>query len=478
MSAPALNRPYLRTLSHSVLFTLGCVSFLVSACAKENSKEERQREEHDRQFRRLQKAEGHYEGFVEINDNQIVPIAMDLAANRTPANGSDNPSLSASVKLGLFGGVVMSSNVVSFDWGNGNVTVSLPKQAPSGGNGSDDPNKPKTIQAEMMMPASGSAALELRGSINDEGLANGVIDGPVSGSHNVTLKKSGVNLFSNQDHFTYQTEITGTSVLGGQVVNNSQLYLNRQSGQHAASNSSDLPSLPAFDASIRFSNLGAVPSTASDVVYDPLLGSMDVQFGKNTILRIGDIFMDKHALSVALSDWQPAKAYNGRIVLGAADYGSVRIGQEFPGVGLTSSATPIADLPPKTYAGTYQSKDDSPEFATIASVTYESVQGRNTDEYPFAQFPVLTLRILVCSGTQALYDYSYKVEAMDQIRNVARLRNIKPEVDKQLLDLTYSTGWQNLIGKFRANSGGTIDFAKPQLKLSPATITDFSCAGI
>lgn len=478
MSAPSVIGLYLVSRTRSLILALCGASFVLTACAKESSKEERQREEHDRQFRRLQKAEGHYAGFVEMKDGKIVPMALDLAANRTPSNGSDNPSLSAAVKLGLFGGVVLSTNVVSFDWGNGNVTISLPKQ--SGGAGSDDPDKTLSLSAPITRAAAApTAALELRGSMNDDGLANGVIDGPISGSHSVTLKKDGTDLFSEQDHFTYQTQITGASALGGSVINNSQLYLNRRSGQRPSSNSSDLPSLPAFDASIRFANLAAVPSTASDVVYDPLLGSMDIRFGANTVLRVNDIFMDKTALTVALSDWQPTKAFTGRILLGATNYGSVHIGPEFPGVGLAANAPTINDLPPRTYVGTYTTKDETLQFTTLALITYENAQGTNAAEFPFASFPVLTLRILVCSGNDAFSDASYKVEAMDQIRNLARMRAASATEDKQILDLTYTTGWQSIVGKFRApSSGGQIDFGNSQLKLWPVTVSEFSCSSI
>lgn len=465
MLAPSIHR--LTCLAASLIL------LLATACAKETSKEERRREEHDREFRRLQKAEGHYTGYVAIDDSRIVPLALDLAANRTPANGTDNPSLSASVKLGLFGGVVLSSNIVSFDWGNGNITVSLAKMtqdAPQGGSPSGN-----RFQG-FMLPAGNAAALELRGSLDDNNLNGGVIDGPISGTHKVVLSKQGVNLFTEADHFTYQAQVTGASLLGGEVVNNSQLYLNRQARQHVSSTSSDLPSLPGLDASLRFDHLGAVPATARDVIYDPLLGAMDLQFGTETTLRITDIFMNRAALSMALSDWKADQPFSGSIVLGAARYGNLRVGQEFPGIGLVNAA-PINDLPPRTYVGTYLGKEDV-VITAIATLEYLGSQSQNTAEYPFPTFPKLRLVVQTCFGDHAFETYSYDMTALDQVRNTARLNPVSTGGGARTLDISYANAWQKIVGKFKTTTGGVIDVANPQLNLTAKTLPTFDCKAV
>lgn len=463
---------------------LSCMNVVFFSCAKETSKEERRREESDRQFRRLQKAEGHYDGFISIDANRIVPLSLDLSANRTPANGSDNPSLTASVRIGLLGGVTLSTSIVSFDWGNGNVTISLPKQAPEAK--SDGPAKQvrastNTNEFSLVAAAPPSAALEIRGSINDDGLANGVIDGPISGNHPVTLLKEGVNLFTAADRFTYQTQISSASLLGGEVVNKSQFDLQRLTGTHPASNSSDLPSLTSFQASIRFADLSTVPQNATDVIYDPILGLMDLQFGSTTTLRVENIFLNRNALNVALSDWHPDAPSTGRVFLGASQYGSIRIGSEFPGLGLTNPPA-IGDVPPKYYAGRYVGQDpNAPPIIAIAKLEYTKTQGTNSAEYPFASFPMMTITIQTCSGGGKLHEYrEYLTTAFDQIRNTVRFgrSNHSDPEDPVSLDFAYTAGWQTIVGKFSASGAGGVDVANPQLTLSPRVMTKFDCASV
>lgn len=466
MSAPSFSyRSFLLLACYAVSM------ILASACAKETSKEERRREETDRQFRRLQKAEGHYDGFIAIDANRIVPLALDLAANRTPANGTDNPSLTASVRMGLLGGVTLSTSVVSFDWGNGNVTISLPKQA----------SEPKQLEASAFTATAPSAALEIRGTIGDEGFANGVIDGPISGNHAITLLKKGVNLFTAADRFTYQTQISGVNLLGDSIVNESQLDLQRLTGSHPASTTSDLPSLASFQASIRFANLSAVPQTATDVIYDPILGLMDLQFGSNTTLRVENIFLTRNALTIALSEWHPEAPVTGRVFLGASTYATIQIGSEFPGLGLTNPP-PIGKVPPQYYLGTYIGQNpNAPTLAAIAKLEYIKSQGTNSVEFPFASFPMMTLTIQICSGGRIAHEFTeYLTTAFDQLHNSVRFgrsNRTKPD-DPASLDITYATNWQSIVGKFSASATGGIDVANPQLKLTPHTFSKFDCSAI
>ncbi len=122
---------------HFLVFAFG---LFLAGCAKETSEEERQREQTDRERSRLQKGVGTYYGFVSVDESKIIPLSLDLSVNSNPQDGNANPSLSAAVRMGLFGGVVLSSDQTSFDAGNGRLSINLLKKGglPAGGAASNE----------------------------------------------------------------------------------------------------------------------------------------------------------------------------------------------------------------------------------------------------------------------------------------------------------------------------------------------------
>lgn len=433
--------------------------FFVAACAKETSKEERKREETERQYRRMQKAEGHYAGFVAIDGTRLVPLSLDLTTNRNPKDGGDNPTLSASVRIGMFGGIVVSSNAVSFDWGNGRFSVSLAKQ-------------------KLAPDISGTAPLEIRGVLVENAVSDGVIEGPISGSHAVSLAKDGPNLFTEQDHYNYQTQVSDVA-LAGDMVANSQLSLKRLTTPHLSPSTSDLPSLPAFDASIRFANLGVVPQVATDVLYDPILGFVELQFGANTVLRVDNLYLNRDVLSMSLADWKPDQVYAGNIVHGAAVYGHIKIGSDFPSLGLTDAVT-VPELPPKYFVGTYKGPAQNARTLTaIASLDYQNTRGTNSAEFPFSYFPNFKLKVMLCDGPRRFSLESYDLSAMDQIRSMARFQNLAGGFLNGILDVRFTPGWKSLEGKLKKEgSTGSIDARDPQLKVAAQALSEFECSAV
>ncbi len=443
------KRSYMHKINQ--LFCVFLTMFFVAACAKETSKEERKREETERQYRRMQKAEGHYAGFVAIDGTRLVPLSLDLTTNRNPKDGGDNPTLSASVRIGMFGGIVVSSNAVSFDWGNGRFSVSLAKQ-------------------KLAPDISGTAPLEIRGVLVENAVSDGVIEGPISGSHAVSLAKDGPNLFTEQDHYNYQTQVSDVA-LTGDMVANSQLSLKRLALPHVSPSTSDLPSLPAFDASIRFANLGVVPQVATDVLYDPILGFVELQFGANTVLRVDNLYLNRDVLSMSLADWKPDQVYAGNIVHGAAVYGHIKIGSDFPSLGLTDAVT-VPELPPKYFIGTYKGLVKT--LTAMASLEYQNTRGTNSAEFPFSYFPNFTLKVLLCDGPHRFTLESYDLSAMDQIRSLARFQNANG-----IFDIKFTPGWKALEGKLKkAGATGSIDAKDPQLKITAQPLSEFECPAV
>ena len=441
----------------------------LASCAKETSKEEKKREETDRQFARIQQAAGSYSGYVQIADDAIVPLSLDLTASRNPQGGSDNPALIGSMRIGMFGGVTIPSASASYDSGNGKVAVTFKRSGATnafGGSGA----------------GSGSAAasatagdLELRATLSNGALANAVLDGPNLGPHTVQLTTGGANLFSEQDSYVYDAEVAD-ELSNGAITPNAQLNIKRETTPRVAPQTSDLPVLPPLNASLRFVNLGIVPQNIQDFQYDPLTGVVQLYFSNTSKIEIDNVFLTPDATkATSLTDWHPAAELDGGVFVGATKYGAVRLGGGFPGLGL-DEATKISDLPPKYFTGTYKGTNSATiSFPAIASLEYDNTKGNNSPEYPFPTFPMMTLKVLICSGTQPLKQGSFDLTALDQVKGNARFTDnggASPSVEVQ-----YLNNWQSFNGRFTTNTSGNIDTHDPQLQLkATSNITTFDCS--
>ncbi len=435
--------------------------FIFVSCAKETSEEERKREQTDRERDRLKKAVGSYFGYVTIDDNKIVPLSLDLSINLNPQEGTDNPTLAGALRIGMFGGVVLSSDQTSYDAGNGRISVNLSKKSSQSG-------------GAAAVAGNAGAPLELHGFIRDGKLVDGSLEGPHSGSRKVTLTDGGQNLFSEQVSFNYSTQISDAQTVGS-LTPNAQLSLKRSTIQRPSIlSSSDLPQLPGLEASFRFKSLGVSPQPASDVLYEPIKGFIDMQFAQNMTIRVENIYLTNDVLNTSLTDWRPAKESAGVLIKGSAISGHVRFGSSFPGLGLESPEN--ADgKPPQYFAGTYQPLGSPTVFRSIASLEYQFSQGTNSAEYPFPVFPKFQLRLKICSGAQVVKEGTYELSALDQVKGIGRFIDSRPG-QKSLIDIQYNENWTSLSGKYSDGNTGPIDTSNPQLYLFASSTPIANCA--
>lgn len=441
---------------YRAFFVTLVLSSLASACAKETSEEERRREQVDRERSRLQKAEGTYLGYVAIDENKIVPASVDLKVNQNPQSGDESPTLAAAVRIGMFGGVVLSSDQTSYDAGDGRISLNLSKK---GGGGA----------AEV----AANALFELKGYIRDGKFVDSTIGGANTGTHAMSLAKDGLNLFTEQYTYTYATQITDVPA-GGALASNAQLSLKRSTSPRPGPSSSDMPQLPGLEASLRFANLGVVPQVASDVLYEPLSGYMDMRFSDNMYVHVENIYLSRDALSMALTDWKPAGEISGHVIQGSAIAGYVRLGSSFPGLGL-AAPDHVKEKPPQYFVGTFKGTNSATTFRAIASLEYQQGQGTNSAEFPFAVFPKLKLKLKLCSGDQPIQSGDYALTALDQVRGVGRFVDTRATAEA-ILDISYLDNWNTMVGKFTSGSSDTIDTSNPQLRLSATTTPIGNCA--
>jgi hypothetical protein len=419
-----------------------------NGCAKETSAEDRKREETDRQFNRLDKATGSYLGYAMAGGERITPLQLDLSAARNPVEGDDNPALTATLRIGLFGGVRISSRSVSYDWGSGQITASFDR----GGAGA------------AAVPAGGVAAgnggsrgspLELRGILRDGKIESAEIDGPNSGRTPVELSKTGPYLFSDERSYTYQVTFGTTPA---------QLDIKPLVSPRTAPGTSDLPVLPPLEASIRFSGSAIVPQTASDVIYEPIAGFLELQLRADAKIRVDDVFLTRAATQTGLHGWTPPTQYAGQVIQGAAVVGDARFSANFPGLGIVPPNS-LRQLPPRYYTGTYRGSQSAVEFPAIASLEYLNTQGTNSAEYPFPAFPKFRFKVLVCSGGRPLKEGTYDMSAMNPLDSTARLIDTRNTVIS-VLDMRYVDDWNQLVGRFTSSSSGAIDTRDPQLRVT------------
>ena len=439
-------------LARYFLISAAVVTALLTSCANESSNEDRKREDNERQFNRLKLADGYFFGYVEISDNQIVPLGLDLTTTRNPVNGDDSPALSAAMRIGLFGGVTMSSRAASFDWGSGRLSISFEKQAGIGSGSSESGASGPTSRG----------ALELRGIMRDGDFVEAVIDGPNRGIRRVSLTKNGAKLFSDRAAYRYQVSFRET-IAGTSRTTISQMELKPLIETHMAPLTSELPMLAAYDASFKFPGTAIVPQTVNDVIYDPLDGYIELRLRENSKIRVENVALTKESISLGIDLWKPASPFIGSIIEGATAIGSATFESGFPGLGLAEPA-PLAELPPKYYKGIYKTPQNPQAFPAVASLEYMNSQGTNSAEYPFAYFPKFRLKVLICSGGRPYKENTYEMIALDQMAGTARLWDIR-QGSNSGADIGYSTNWEEIVARFTTSSSGTIDPRDPQLKL-------------
>lgn len=433
------------------------LTLLLGSCAKESSSEERRREEVARQLQRLKLAEGNYFGYVELDQNKITPIELDLSATRNPVNGDESPSLSVAMKIGLFGGVTITSRTASFDFATGQLSVTFEKQAgaASAAPGSSGPT--------------GRSALEFRGNLQEGQFKDAVLDGPNQGVRKVVLDSKGPMLMSDLPKYTYESNFK-ENVTAGSLSRQTLAYLEMKPliETRPAPLTSDLPLLAGLSASFKFPGTALVPQTATDVIYDPIEAYVEFLLHDRTRMRFNNVALGKDALGLGIAVWSPYLNATGDIFDGAAQVGTATIGSSFPGLGLKETPV-VAELPPRYFRGTYKTRDGTVSFPVVASLEYLNTVGTNSTEYPFATFPKFQLKYLICDGSgRPQTENTFDLVALDQMAGVGRMK-VVGQNSNGALRIQYSPLWSEIVGLYTTDSSGG-DTRDPQLRLKAETL--------
>lgn len=404
----------------SFAVALATAATVFAACAKETTAEERKREENDRAYKRLEPATGTYNGYALDARARRIPLQVAVVQQRSPTGVEDNPALSVSLRVGLMGGVTLTSPNASYDWGAKRLVATF-------------------------RPAAGGAQkfVELRGRLEGNKLLDAVIVGPRIGSLKLDLSKDAKATVSDfqETRLALRPEAAGNSAF--------LLTLKRSQNDIAGPETSDLATLPGLEASLRFPSMGKVPEQASAVIYDPFTGVLEVDFQGRTKLRFTDLF-DKRSYGE-----QQAAPLNldGEISFGA---------QRLQGVNASSQPQDLraaeaggTELPPKTYTGIYEGSAGGLRFRSLALLDYLGSDGQNAGETPFRSFPNMRMRLFLCSRGRPFLSRQLDLKSMDHLAQRARFNDVNPaSAANSLLEVQFKNGWNEIEGVFLSPAAG------------------------
>lgn len=412
----------------SITLTLILCAFLVSSCAKETSKEAKEREKLDRQIARLEKGAGYYEGYIESENGKNIPASLNLTIQRNPSAAGDAPSFQAVLKLGFFGSTTLTSQASTFDSGSGKFAA--------------------------VFGETGANRMEVRGFLQEQNFADGVVAGQSGKIRALVLQKTSeqdatLRENSEKTQYPYILTIKGS----GQNVNEASaaLDLSRISGETKAPDNSDMPSLPAFTASVRFPGTSKITHNAESVLYDPLDGTLELTFkapssnnnaGPKDPLRFifKDIFFPQGNKTSLDFYWQ--SIINGTAELGSSTLTSITAE---PTNNNDSIAAP--EIPPSLYIGSYQASADSVKFSAIGYLDYLGKESQNTAEYAFSAFPSLKMKLVICYDGGFFAQKIMTLNSYDYLTSYGRFTD-GGKTTEQFLETVMIDKWNTLYGNF------------------------------
>jgi len=414
------------------------LTVLVSGCAKEQSQEQRLREETERKYARLSKAAGVYLGYLERRTENLVPVELTVTVQNNPIDGQDEPLLQGSLRIGLLGGVKIASSASSFDWGNGRLSFKFERK--SGDNGH-------------------AGAIEVRALFTDGVLKNAVLDAPRQGSFPLTIARGATSLFSAQSDMNYGWKTPGAEKIAG-FDDDAVLSLSLRNESFAAPANLDLPYLPGLDGTVRFSALAKSPEVAREVIYDPLDGTLELYFTESSRLRFDGLFL-RTPESVLVPE-----ELRGFAALSSVQVASVAAKRLSPGEPLKITA-----LPPRGFRGIY--KGQGIPYRSEVYFDYLGTQGNNSLEFPFPYFPRMRLEHVICVNKVADTRQMLNLVSIDHLNGIAAFQFFGSTNHKDL-ELHYTPGWQSLDGYFMAGQG--VGTARPRLTIAPYDNAGEECA--
>jgi len=381
----------------------------VAGCAKEQSAEDRRREQRQREFERLRPAEGAYNGFALADNNKGVPASVMIAVKQNPKDGVDSPTLDLTLRLGFFGGVTIAAESTSYDWGNGQVAASFKRTAGS--------------------------PLELRGHLKDGQLTDVVVDGPNNNPSKLVVQKSGTSNFNESRE--YALALNESNSNKGSAL----LYLKRGEQDVAAPASSDLPILPPLEASLQFAGMSFSPQVVKKVQYDPLQGAMELRLRDASKIVFNNIFLQQDVEKKILLQ-QDRWEIHGDLVVGSKATRNVVASSD---AGLVEASKNASSLPPKYFKGRFIGPGPGANYKAIGFLDFLGTQGTNSEDYPFANFPQMRLRVVYCVQDVS-FQKEYSLIAVNHLDNLAQFRDPSPGTNSDVLEVMYSNNWQHLSG--------------------------------
>ena len=397
------------------------VGLLLMGCAKELSKEQLERENRDRMVERVSGAKGFFSGGIEQGD-RLVPMELDVGV-RTVAGSADPAIPAVTMKVGLFGGVRVSSITAIYDKGRNELI------------------------ARFGRAAGGKVTLELKGTLSEKGF-EGTLEGNASGSQRVKLKRLAASTSNLKDNLiAYQAVYRGRD--GKQFPHlPSQMTLRLDLASAAAPESFDLDQMPSLAMAFRFVGLPRVSTQAKRVTYDPLVSQMDVMLSDRVLIRFGRLAFEGERVP---ADLMPDR-FEGVIYQDAVEVGTLEVTRRVGSF--------LQDwVMPTSFTGCFSMAPGSgliyPVSARVTDLNLElgDPAGRSNILFPSAPALNLELSVLMADGTSYGRMF-FKLVESDPLFSELRFRQEKG-VSLANLRLTIGMGktqdqpWSTLFGSMQ-----------------------------
>jgi hypothetical protein len=459
-----------RSRNTKTVATILLAALLLPQCGRELSREDLARERRERSKAQLTPATGFYVGGIESTPNSFTPAKLIVRTKMAP-NATDDaqPRLEALLQIGFFGGVVLSTDNVSYEWSTRHLQASFAK-----GSG---------------------AAVELRAEVSKKGLNDVRLIGPNSGPHPLALTKTKES--ANGDFgaaatsleqpvgFSLTTNRTNdalATVLGKNGT--AHLWIRRLPQDLPAPQSSDLAILPNLEASMVFSGLGKTSQVSQSATYDPLTGKLEIAFPPATKLVFDRIAVDAGQVTglPQLPLTAPQSAISGFLTKDSRLYGNI--------IAINTAGSPLAEpsttsgenngqLPPRFFVGAYSPSQNAKLLPVVASLEYLGSTTTNSPDKPFSNFPKMRLKLASCVAGQNFTQTSFELDALDHLAQVA---TFKPQTNGAAqLELDYGTEWRSLAGRFlsKTSTGGDLSTSDGKMVLRAVeSIAGSGCAQV
>jgi hypothetical protein len=429
---------------------------ILTACAAEQSPEERKREVRDRKLARLDDAVGKFQGSLALNSTTHIPLDLSIGLKTNPSGTTEEPSLTAVMRIGAFGGTTLRSDNTSYDHGKGRFVARFSNNV---------------IAAQD---------LEIQGNISATALESAELVAAGGESWSVeALRVEQLSGNADSGSNDYPVDLPGSS---SETVNGAMISMTRLNGSVVSNSSSRTPEFPAMQATLRFPGFARLAHSASLVQYDALANSLEIRFpgyGEGPPLRL--VFTDvvRSELQVAgTSMFWPSVQIDGTAEIGSRNLGRVKSSDQLESLKL---AVVEQTLPPKHFIGRYYSKRPGVSYGSFAQMDYLGYEGKTSGPSPLAEFPKMRLQLTLCaSARQPMLEKTYLLESVDYLSKQARF--IEEAVSQpEVLEISYGSGWfqfdAKVIQSSESSSGTSTGYARVAAK-SVTNRSSIDCAAV